>query len=69
MRIEKRVVGKLSLRSIFTAMLMIGAFMVVHGFLMRLISGGHLIELIAGIIISALSIVIAAFPSKVSDVS
>ncbi|HEX9973334.1 MAG TPA: hypothetical protein VGD14_14775 [bacterium] len=69
MRIEDRLLGNLSVRSLCIAILMIGAFLVVHGFLKRLAEGGYLLECLLGIVVSVIAIIIAAIPSKKSDYS
>jgi len=67
MKIEDRFWGNLSVRSLCTLILMIGAFLVVHGFLKRLAEGGYLLECLLGIVISTIAIIIAAIPSKEQD--
>lgn len=52
------------IRSLLTIFLMIGAFLVVHGLLMRITIGGHLFEFLLGIVISVVTIAMAAIPSK-----
>lgn len=67
MKIEDKIIGLINIRSLCTIMLMIGAFFVVHGYIKRLVVGGHLSECLLGIVISIIAIVIAAIPSKEQD--
>ena len=67
MKIDDRVLGILSVRSFCTVILMVGAFLVVHGFLKRLAEGGYLLECLLGIILSVIAIIIAAIPPQKSD--
>jgi hypothetical protein len=67
MKIGDRFLGNLSVRSLCIAILMIGAFLVVHGFLKRLAEGGYLLECLLGIVVSVIAIIIAAIPPKKSD--
>jgi hypothetical protein len=67
MKTEDRFLGILSVRSICTAILMIGAFLVVHGSLKRIAEGGYLLECLLGIVVSVIAIIIAAIPPKKSD--
>ena len=67
MKIEDKIVGHISIRSLCTIILMIGAFFVVHGYIKRLVAGGHLSECLLGIVISIMAIVIAAIPSQQQD--
>lgn len=67
MKIRDRIFGKLSKRSLCTMILMIGAFLLVHGFLKRLAVGGHLLECLSGIVISGIAIFIAAIPPSKLD--
>jgi hypothetical protein len=67
MKMEDKIIGYINIRSLCTIILMIGAFFVVHGYIKRLVAGGHLSECLLGIVISIIAIVIAAIPSKEKD--
>ena len=64
MKIEDKIIGHISIRSLCTIILMIGAFFVVHGYIRRLVVGGHLSECVMGIVISIIAIILAAIPSQ-----
>lgn len=61
--IKKTFLG-LSVRSWLCILILIGSFLTVHGIVMNVEKGGHELEYIFGIIISVISIVIAAIPSE-----
>ena len=60
--INKTILG-LSIRSWFCVLLLIGSFLTVYGWLHNMKSGGHIFEIVAGLILSVVSIAIAAIPS------
>ena len=54
----------MSVRSWLCVIILIGSFLTVYGVVMNMKKGGHELEYIFGIIISVVSIVLAAIPSE-----
>ena len=60
--VNKTIIG-ISVRSWFCIFLLIGSFLTVYGWLHNMKSGGHIFEIVFGLILSVVSIFIAAIPS------
>ncbi|MFH1760349.1 MAG: hypothetical protein ABIA63_04535 [bacterium] len=61
--INKTILG-LSVRSWLCVVILIGSFLTVHGMVRNIQVGGHIFEYTVGIVISVVSIFLAAVPSK-----
>lgn len=55
---------RLSVRSWLCIVILIGGFLTIHGIVKNIQVGGHIFEYIFGIVISVISIFLAAIPSK-----
>ncbi len=60
--ISKTIIG-LSVRTWFCILILIGSFLTVYGWLHNMKSGGYVLVIVIGLIISVISIFIAAIPS------
>ena len=60
--INKTIIG-LSVRTWFCIFILIGSFLTVYGWLHNMKSGGYVFEIVIGLIISVISIFVAAIPS------
>jgi len=61
--INKTFLG-LSVRSWLCIVILVGSFLTVHGMVRNIQVGGHVFEFTFGIVISVISIFLAAIPSK-----
>ena len=61
--IDKTFLG-MSTRSWLCVVILIGSFFTVHGMVMNIKAGGHVLEYTFGIIISVIGIIFAAVPSE-----
>ncbi len=64
MELINKVFMGMSVRSWLCVVILIGSFLTVHGLVRNMQVGGHQIEYTIGIVISAISIFLAAIPSK-----
>ena len=64
MEFISKVFLRLSVRSWLCIVILIGSFLAVHGIVGKIQAGGHELEYIFGIVISVVSIFLAAIPSK-----
>ncbi len=64
MEFINKVFWGMSVRSWLCIIILIGSFFTVHGIVRNIQVGGHVIEYILGIVISVVSIFLAAIPSK-----